>query len=355
MVLVDFIRGLASSFPYAQYVVFIAIIIATFVGAKLLYFLFSKIFKLMVSKTETRLDDILVESLQGPVVLLFLIFGFRIATEFLTLSEKLTLIFSQITAVLVVVNIAWFVSRIINSLLKNYIEPIAVAKSRKSRKTVSTIYPLLKKIVNLIVWSLALVVALQQIGVEITGLIAGLGIGGLAFALAAQDILANFFGGAAVLTDKPFEVGDRIKVSGKDGFVQKIGLRSTVMETFDGTNIVIPNKVIADSVLENVSREKMRRKKVVLGLEYNTPTKKLEKAKKILADIVKKNKHTNDESLVHFVEFADSSLNIQLIYWISDLDNILVAQDEINFEIKKAFEKEGLEFAYPSQTVYLKK
>jgi len=119
MVLVDFIRGLASSFPYAQYVVFIAIIIATFVGAKLLYFLFSKIFKLMVSKTETRLDDILVESLQGPVVLLFLIFGFRIATEFLTLSEKLTLIFSQITAVHVVVNIAWFVSRIINSLLKN--------------------------------------------------------------------------------------------------------------------------------------------------------------------------------------------------------------------------------------------
>jgi len=354
MVLEEFIRAFIANIPYAQYILFVTILLVTFIGAKLLYFVFSRIFKFLVSKTETRLDDILIHALQGPVILLFLIFGFRLAVEFLTVSERANIILLNSLTIFVIVDIAWFASRIINSLLKNYIEPFAVAKAR-SKKTMSTVYPLLKKLVNLVVWSLAVVVALQQIGVEITGLIAGLGIGGLAFALAAQDILSNFFGGAAVLTDKPFEVGDRIKVSGKDGFVRKIGLRSTVIETFDGTHIVIPNKVIADSILENVSREKMRRKKIILGLEYSTTTKKLEKAKKILESIVKKNKHTKDESLVHFIEFADSSLNLQLIYWIKDLDNILLAQDEINFEIKKAFEKEGLEFAYPSQTLYLKK
>ncbi len=190
---------------------------------------------------------------------------------------------------------------------------------------------------------------------EITGLIAGLGIGGLAFALAAQDILANMFGGAAVLTDKPFVVGDRIVAEGQDGIVQKIGLRSTTMETFDGTHIIVPNKKIADSVVENITREKMRRIKFVLGLEYSTSTAKMEKAKIILRDIVKKNKSTDDKSLIHFVSFGDSSLNIQLIYWISNLDMILQAKDEVNFEIKKAFEKAKIEFAFPSQTVYVKK
>ncbi len=354
MAIQELLQSMLTANPYMQYLLFAGIILVTFLGAKLLYFVFSKIFRLLASKTKTQLDDILIHALQGPVVFLFLVFGFQFATQFLTLNEQATLIFKDITTILIVINIAWFATRIINGLLQNYIEPLG-SKSKRAKKRVSTVYPLFKKIVNFVVWSIAIVVGLQQIGVQITGLIAGLGIGGLAFALAAQDILANFFGGAAVLTDRPFEVGDRIKVSGQDGFVQKIGLRSTVMETFDGTNIVMPNKIIADSVLENVSREKMRRIKTILGLEYNTPTKKLEKAKKILADIVKKNKHTNDDSLVHFVEFADSSLNLQLIYWIADLDNILLAKDEINFEIKKQFEKEGLEFAYPSQTVYVKK
>jgi MscS family membrane protein len=335
-----------------QYVIFIAIIIGAFIGSKILYFLFSKIFKMLTKKTKTQLDDILVDALQGPVVFAIIIAGLFYGGSVLVMGETFEFYYYAILSALVIFNVAWFVSRIVTSLLANYLEPMA---QKKSSKRTDTIYPLLKKIFNFVIYTVAILLVLDNLGVKITGLIAGLGIGGLAFALAAQDILSNFFGGAAVLTDKPFQVGDRIITDGQDGFVRKIGLRSTVMETFDGTHIVVPNKRIADSVLENVSREKARRVKTVLTLEYSTSTKKLQKAKEILASIVKKNPSTKDDSLIHFIAFGDSALELQLIYWIDNLDVILQAKDEVNFEIKKAFEKEKIEFAYPSQTIYVKK
>lgn len=335
-----------------QYLLFVGIVVGAFIGAKIVYFLFSKIFKALTSKTKTQLDDILVHSLQGPVILAIIVAGIQFGLSFLTIVESTRIIFVQILGAIVIVNVAWFVARALNGTLKSYVAPLA---NTNSKKNAATVYPLMKKLVNVLVWSIAAIVVLQHFGIQVTGLVAGLGIGGLAFALAAQDILSNLFGGAALLTDKPFEVGDRIKVAGQDGIAKKIGLRSTVIQTFDGTHVVMPNKIIADSVMENVSREKMRRIKFILGVEYSTSTVKMLKAKKILADIVKKNKSTDDESLVYFLSFGDSSLNLQLIYWISDLTRIFQAQDEVNFAIKKAFEKEKIEFAYPSQTLYLKK
>ena len=335
-----------------QYLIFVGVVAASFAGAKIVYFLFSKIFLALTKKTKTQLDDLLVQALQGPVVLAVITAGIKFGLQFLTLVEETRVISIQVLGAIVILNVAWFVSRAINATLKNYVDPLA---NKKGRKHAETVYPLLKKLVRVLVWSIAAIVVLQHFKVEVTGLVAGLGIGGLAFALAAQDILSNLFGGAALLTDKPFVVGDRIKVAGQDGIAKKIGLRSTVIETFDGTHVVMPNKIIADSVMENVTREKMRRIKFTLGVEYSTSTAKLEKAKKILADIVKKNPSTDDESLVYFLSFGDSSLNLQLIYWISDLTKIFQAQDEVNFEIKKAFEKAKIEFAYPSQTVYVKK
>ncbi|MEA3398909.1 MAG: mechanosensitive ion channel family protein [Patescibacteria group bacterium] len=336
----------------SQLLIYIAILIAAFIGSKIVYFLFSKVFMALTKKTETRLDDLLVEALQGPVVLMMIIIGLFYGGSFLTMTEQFSSYYFRSVTALIIFNIAWFISRILNSFLENYLQPAA---KKKSAKATDTLFPLLKKIFNFIIFSIALLLILEFFGVKINGLIAGLGIGGLAFALAAQDVLANMFGGAAVLTDKPFHVGDRILVEGQDGIVKKIGLRSTVMETFDGTHIIIPNKRVADSVLENISREKARRIKITLGVEYGTKSAKMMKAKTILSDIVKKNKSTRNNSLIHFLSFGDSSLNMQLIYWITDIDMIFQAQDEINFEIKKAFEKEKIEFAFPSQTVYVKK
>jgi MscS family membrane protein len=214
---------------------------------------------------------------------------------------------------------------------------------------------LAKRFVNFIFYIIAIVMILRAMGFEVTGLLAGLGIGGLAFALAAKDMLANLFGGVTILSDKPFKLGDRIKVAGYDGWVKEIGLRSTRIMTLDGFLMIIPNSMVANSAIENVSEEDKRKVVMTIGVEYSTTQAKMKKAKEIIERVVKKNKDTDDKALVSFTEFADSSLNFLVIYWIKNLDDILGAKHNINMEIKKEFEKAKISMAFPTRTVHLKK
>ncbi|MGM5481749.1 MAG: mechanosensitive ion channel family protein [Nanobdellota archaeon] len=335
-----------------QYVLFLGILAATFFGTKIIYYIFSKVFHALTKKTTSRLDDIIVDALQKPVIFAVFLGGLQYGKQVLTLSETASSIYGHVLMALVVVNIAWFVIRISTAILENYLHPEVKGTKFKME---GAMYHMLKRIIVAVIYAIALIIILQNLDVKVTGLVAGLGIGGLAFALAAQDIIGNMFGGAAVIVDKPFQVGDRVKVAGQDGFVSKISLRSTTLETFSKTHVVMPNKMIADSVLENVSRENMRRERVVVGLEYDTSAKDLEKAKKILTDIILKNDKTDDDSLVHFVNFGPSSLDLQVLYWIKDLDAILGTKDEVHMAIKKAFDKEGLSFAFPTQTLHVHK
>jgi MscS family membrane protein len=269
------------------------------------------------------------------------------------MSESVEVFFGKVAFILLVINITWIVRNLVNAFVLNYFEKIA-AKTESDLD--DQLLPIVKILINFIIFAIAIIYIVDNMGYDIASLVAGLGIGGLAFALAAQDTLKNLFGGFTVFADKPFKVGDRVKIDEqRDGFIREIGVRSTKMETFDGTKIVVPNSVLVNSIVENVSAEKARRVKIMLGLEYNTSSAKLEKACDILKDIVKKNKNTEDRVFVVFKEFADSSLNIQLTYYISNLDRILDTQHEINMEIKKRFDKEKLSFAYPSRTVYMKK
>lgn len=335
-----------------RYLLFLLVLVISFIGIKLVYYLFSKVFFALTQKTKTKLDDLIVKSLEKPIILLVLVLVLKFGRDLLILGAKGLAIYNSILESILIFAIGWFIVRLVDSLLETYVKPLA-AKSKS--KLDDTLLPLLKGVVNFFLYAIIIIIIVQNLGFEITSLVAGLGIGGLAFALAAQDILTNLFGGAAVIADRPFEVGDRIILDGNDGFVRKIGMRTTTLETFDGTMIVLPNKKVADSVLENISKERARRTKIILGVEYSTSSEKLEKAKKILAKLVLDNKSTDDKSLVHFKSFGPSSLDIQLIYWIKDLDNILTARDEINFGIKKEFEKAKIEFAFPSQTIYMKK
>ncbi len=335
----------------SQYILFILIILGASLFTKFIYYLFKQVFRKIASKTQTNLDDLIVYSLEKPIVFAVFIYGLYLAKNVMTLSETFLKYYDLTLSSLFIIFILWFVLRIVDSIMMNYFHPSASGPI----KIDTSVYPVVKKLTNFVIIAIALLLILQNLGYEITSLVAGLGIGGLAFALAAQDVLSNLFAGFAILTDKPFKVGDRIIVAGQDGFVNKIGLRTTIIRTWGGTEIVMPNKQVADSVLENVTREKARRVKMILGVEYGTPTKKLEKAKKILKEVILKNKKTDDESLIHFVEFNAYSLDLQLIYWIKDLNKILETKDEVNFEIKKAFEKEKISFAFPSQTIYVKK
>lgn len=164
---------------------------------------------------------------------------------------------------------------------------------------------------------MVVVIGLNNAGYDVAALLAGLGIGGLAMAMAAKDTVANIFGGFTIFTDQPFRVGDRIKAAGYDGEVQEIGVRSTRLKTLEGRIVTIPNSQIADSPVENVSCEPSRKVTLNLGLTYDTTPEGMAKAMVILDEINAEHPNTEDNAKVFFNAFGDFAMNIQYIYYIT--------------------------------------
>jgi MscS family membrane protein len=198
-------------------------------------------------------------------------------------------------------------------------------------------------------------VTLDNIGVNITAAIASLSIGGLAIGLAAQDTLANLFGAVAVFVDKPFRIGDRIQLDGVDGTVESIGMRSTRVRNLDGYLVTIPNKTMGNSTITNIARRPTIKTEINFGLTYDTPLEKLKRAVQILDEIYRGHPQTHD-LIISFNKFTDSALNIVVVHWWKGTDGkaYMAGLQELNFKVKERFEAEHLDFAFPSQTVYLK-
>ncbi len=197
---------------------------------------------------------------------------------------------------------------------------------------------------------------LSNLGINVTSLVASLGIGGIAIALAVQNILGDLFSAFSIYFDKPFAVGDFITVGKHKGTVQNIGLKSTRIRMLQGEELVIPNKEITSGKVSNYRRMEKRRVAFKFGVVYETKTEQLKKIPEIITEIINQTKDC-EAFRVHFKEFGDSSLNYNIVYYVTnnDYDVYLSAQQEINLGIKEAFEKAKIEFAYPTQTVYINK
>ncbi len=263
-----------------QYAYFFGIIAGAVIVGKLITWISKNVIRAFADKTETKLDDIIAHLFEGPVIFTIFIVAFHFARQALVISEGMAAAFDKLIAILIILNAAWYLIRFLDSLIVYYIQPLA---EKTETDLDDHLLPLLKRIVKIVVIAIALVMMVDKLGYNISTLVAGIGIGGLAFALAAQDLLGNFFGGIAIFTDKPFKVGDRVRIgTDVDGFVREIGMRTTRIETFGGTMLVMPNRKVADAVLENITNEKQRRMQMTLGVEYGTSVKKLGEAKRLI-------------------------------------------------------------------------
>ncbi len=236
---------------------------------------------------------------------------------------------------------------------------VAILKVRAA-KTASPLddqlVPLSGKILKGFIWGIGLLLFLQNVlNYNISSLIAGLGIGGVAVAFAAQDTIANIFGAVMIFVDHPFKVGDAVSLEGYDGSIETIGLRSTRVRTWDGTLVIIPNKTVAAANITNLAVRPTRRTNFTIGLVYNTSTEKLERAISILRDIMAKHPSTA-QSRAYFNHFGDFSLDILVQHWCKEMNYeiYLRSMEEMNLEIKRQFEEEGIEFAFPTQTIEMK-
>lgn len=341
-----------------QYILSIGILILGIIIGRIIYWFFTKVLLKLSKKTKTDLDTKIIKAVKGPAVFFIFYIGFNIAYRLLSLTPQVSQAMEKISFIILVINIVWLIRNILSASIKFYFEKKENGKKSKQAKTLLDrhLASLITLIVNIFLFILAFIYIVDNLGYEIGTLLAGIGIGGLALALAAQDSLKNLFGGITIYMDKPFKVGDRVKLDEqRDGFVREIGLRSTKLETFAGTHIIVPNSKMVDSIVENISREKSRRINMTIGVEYNTSSKKLEQATKIIKEVIEKNKDTESKALISFNEFGDSSLNILVIYWIKNMNNILGARNAINSEIKKRFDKAKISFAFPTRTIYMKK
>ena len=318
---------------------------------KLIYWIIQKTLKVYTKKTDNDLDSIFIDMIEEPLSLAIVLFGLWFAIDVLTIGNGVKKFIDSAFYFLIIFNIAWFATRLFDALIEKYVVP----KVKGSETDLDDILlPIIRKIVNISIWTITIVIGIDNAGYNVTTMITGLGIGGLVFALAAKDAVSNLFGGFIIFSDKPFNINDRIILNGYEGYVREIGLRSTKLETLNGRIVTMPNSNVTDNPVLNVSKEKGRKIKTHLGLTYDTSVEKMELAKKILAKIIDENEHTKD-AVIAFNSFGDFSLNILFIYWIKSGSPIAHTQDAVNMKILKEFNENKLDFAFPTQTIILDK
>ncbi len=334
-----------------DWVITLAVIVGSVVVAKLAYWFFGKIVRALTKRTKTKLDDIIVDMIEEPVVVALMLSGVWYGINRLALPAAVESWIGKVAEVLLVLCVGWLVVRLFDAVIKEYVVPLT---EKTETDLDDQLLPILSKGVKFIVWGMTLVIALNHAGLDVGALLAGLGIGGLALAMAAKDTVSNFFGGFTIFTDRPFTLGDRIQTAGFDGTVTEIGIRSTRLQTLAGRTVTIPNSKITDTPVENISSEPSRKVTLNLGLTYDTSPENMTQAQEILREIVSKHSGSEEKILIAFNGFGDFALNILLIYYISKGADILATQNEINLEILERFNAQALEFAFPTQMLYTK-
>jgi MscS family membrane protein len=320
---------------------------------KFLAWFMEKVLKQLTQKTKSDFDDIIVEAVKKPLVFFVTIMGFWYAIEYLNFpNEKVDIFLHKMHLFMVVMNITWLISRVMNMLLEAYFFPYA---KRDDTSFDAQLLPVLKKGFTFFIWGIGVVLGLDNLDFDIGAMLAGMGIGGLALALAAQDIVKNIFGGIMIFLDKPFKIGERIMITTYDGTVERVGLRSTRVRTLDGRLVTIPNSQFNDNAITNIVSEPTRRIILDLGLTYDTPPEKMEEAGQILRQIVVDKKDVlTQEPVVSFLTFGEFNLNIRFAYFILQGNDYFQVQNDVNMEILKRFNTSGLEFAFPTRTIYTK-
>lgn len=312
--------------------------------------------KKISKKTKNQFDDFAVKIIDEINILFFLLLAFYFALQTLNVPEVVDRNLYYIFLILITILVIRFIQKLIAFGAEQYAKHLAKLDKSPMDKT---LVKYLVRIFNTCLWIFGLLMIISNLGYNVSSLLAGIGIGGIAIALASQQILSNFFNSLFIIFDKPFKVGDTVSIDEHTGEVIDIGFRSTRVKTLRGEELILSNSDVMSSRVQNFKKMKKRRSVFTIGVTYDTPLKKLKKVPKLILDIIKKQEFADteeDSSRVHFAEYADSSMNFEVVYHLVTKEYKVFSdtQQDINFAIAEAFEKEGIEMAFPTRTIYLK-
>ncbi len=353
---VDFLQFIYFGNSIASWAYAFLVVVAAVVLSQIVLYISKNVLHKFTKKTKTDIDDILVDLAEEPFAFVIVLGGFVAGFQFLVFPESVSATFYTVVKVLFMLNIIWFVVKLVDSLFERILKPIT---ERSDSKLDDQILPWLKKSVKAGLVCIGVIIVLDNMGIDVWSLLAGLGIGGIALAFAAQKTIADAFGGLSILFSRPFIVGDTIKFSNGQytGKVEEINLRHTKVRDLDKQLVVVPNSILASEILTNITGAPKKKVVWTIGLTYNTSNKKLEQAKSIIKKAIEGCDLCDDDYSVVFKGFGASSLDIEVVFYTKHgvHKEMLQARDIVGLKIKKEFEKAKIDFAFPSQTVYLKR
>jgi MscS family membrane protein len=346
------ICSVEALFPWInQVVIALGIFLAIYLFRK---FFVRKIINLLyrlTSKTRIELDDFLVAALDKPLQFFFIALGIYLALTYLPLSTETNVLVSRLFRSILVILAASCLWNVVG-LYGQYSEEHTGLPGVKIDRI---LLPFITRVLKFVIAALALIVLLQEWDYDVNGFIAGLGLGGLAFALAAQQTLSNVFGGIVIITDKPFSIGDWILTPSVEGIVEDINFRSTKIRTFEQAVVTVPNSTLANEPVTNWSRMDKRRITFNLRLTFDTPRDKIEKCVTDIREMLQNHPAIHPETIfVFFDSYGDSSLNIFLYFFTRTTvwEEYLRVKEDVNLRIMAIMEKEGVSVAFPSTSIY---
>lgn len=358
----DWVQQLSGQFPFLQqtlwgnelwkYLFSLLYIFLAFYISKFLDYLTRVWLKRWAARTQTQFDDLLLEVLNGPIKIVSFIILLKIGLDVFEWPDVVEKILDKGFTIVVAVSLTYMVMKFVDLFINFWRKRKAGDDNDAFNQQ---LFPIIRRSLKAFVIIVAALVTLDNLGVNITAAIASLSIGGLAVGLAAQDTLANLFGGITIFLDKPFRIGDRIVLDKIDGPVESIGLRSTRVRSLDGFLVTIPNKTMGNATIINISARPTIQTVMNIGITYDTPTEQVKHALKIIEDVYKGHPGSSN-CLISFNKFADSALNILVIHWwhSTNYAEYLNGMQEMNLALKERFDTEGIGFAFPTQTLYVK-
>lgn len=340
---------------------FFTIILLTFIIRTVILYILDKKITALVKKTKSELDDLIINAIKKPLSYFILLQGSYIAILTLQLPETISqfgIVVSDIVHGIYILSISFIALYLIFKL----IDILAYYLHQEAKKSKSTLddqlVPLIIRTLRILVGTLGVLFILENFGYDITSLLAGLGLGGLAFALAAQDTVSNIFGSITVFSDKSFQLGDWISIGDIEGTVEDIGFRSTRIRRFDQALVTVPNSQFIKSGVVNYSARKKRRIEFSLGITYGTSVSKIKEVVKGIEKIIQEDdKFEHSFYMVKFTDFGAFSLNIYIYCFTKTTvwADFLTVRGEFNLKIMELLEELGVEIAFPSQTIYFDK
>jgi MscS family membrane protein len=334
--------------PAEQWLTALAYIVGGFIVGIVVSWISKNIFRRVFSKTKTRVDDILLAAIEKPLVAVIVFIGIRMGIDVMTVEPGVAPWINKVITILIAGAVALALQKLLDGIIEEYLVPY-VQKTEGNLD--DQLLPILRKAVNIVVWIIAVVFAIKEAGYDIGAILAGLGIGGVAIALAAKDTLSNFFGSVAIFIDKPFMINDRVKVAGYDGTIVEIGIRTSRLRTLDNRIVTLPNSMFTAGAIENVSSEPSTKVASVIELDTSIGYEGAGRALAVLRELADSLPGLDKGTVASLTGFGESSYKVTYIVFIKKDADYFGVLNSLNLEMLRRFAEAGIGLATPTRAI----